>query len=1068
MSPAQNLDSRIEEDKKQKILTKASFDAITGDLFLTKGDSLMAYKLYANGLTNLDKIDTSDSDLHEKLLHNLFFLTYELRAYDQSASYGQKYIEFIAGKYGRYSSKYQDVSEDLKNCSDAQASKNWFEQDDRIVPNNKKHSETRYTLEDGLNSCNKAQTALQNEDYESALTFAKQSAAIYKDHSFTNTVYYAHSLYIIGVAYKKIGDPLLSISYLEESKAICVKLEGKNSEDCFRCNQDLSSANVLLGNFQKALVFSEENLRIAKFVYGEESTEYAYSLFEMGRIKCEMLEYEGAYSFLSQASRLSEKVGESSIYLLAELCVGEIEMLLGNIDAAVNRFNNIRSNNPRDSEISALIPIIEAHQALSSYLSGRYGEAEKLVSNIRMDSLNNETRESAHINALLLHALGIYYIISQNYTKAIEVLLPSLSALEIAIGKDNDTFAGILRLIGVAYLYEGSHPIKSLEFLSAAAEVIRRNYGASFPSYQTYLYTYYFAKAKIGKSFSKQDVCQMYESAHHLYKNTIFQMTRDERLANISHQSNLKPLIAKGCISLRDYETLYNYSLLYKGALLDANTRIERYVKQNTSDELKDKLKQLKALRQATANTSLQRKRNDVNGCLSSIASRLGSTEAIINANTEMQILEREILSSINEQSKDSDIEYSYQTIRNNLKQEDICVEFIEVEDVNGKESLSPVSEYYALLCRKDWNSPKCIYLMSKSELEGFVQSGMDLYTFGTKAAEDAYSKIWSQILSYVQSSSSVYFSPDGLLYKVPIENIPAPDGEPVCFSYQTHRVSSTRNICTNEVECTISTSALYGGILYDVDSSKMKEMSNRYNEGINSSTSRGTLFRSGGRIQWNYLPNTKDEIDHIAKLMNSFGTCDIYSGVEGNEESFKALPQKGRNIIHIASHSFYVENNNNVLPTSIQRLIPQDDLQTLQSDAMYRSGLVLAGANHVWLGQYDIDDIEDGILTSAEISDLDLSKTQLVVLSSCDSGLGDVTTEGTFGLQRAFKNAGVKTIIMTMWNVDDVATQYMMTQFYKHLSAGVNKKSAFTSAKAETKAKYKDPYYWAPFVMLD
>ena len=127
-----------------------------------------------------------------------------------------------------------------------------------------------------------------------------------------------------------------------------------------------------------------------------------------------------------------------------------------------------------------------------------------------------------------------------------------------------------------------------------------------------------------------------------------------------------------------------------------------------------------------------------------------------------------------------------------------------------------------------------------------------------------------------------------------------------------------------------------------------------------------------------------------------------------------------------------------------------------------------MAGGNKAWTGEPVPDGVEDGILTAEEISTLDLRNCDVVVLSACETGLGEITDEGVYGLQRAFKNAGVNTIIMSLWEVDDDATSFMMQSFYRNLLKGMEKKDAFEASQKDLKKKYTDPRYWAAFIMLD
>jgi CHAT domain-containing protein len=133
---------------------------------------------------------------------------------------------------------------------------------------------------------------------------------------------------------------------------------------------------------------------------------------------------------------------------------------------------------------------------------------------------------------------------------------------------------------------------------------------------------------------------------------------------------------------------------------------------------------------------------------------------------------------------------------------------------------------------------------------------------------------------------------------------------------------------------------------------------------------------------------------------------------------------------------------------------------------------LILAGAQKAWLGEPIPDNVEDGVLLAEEIATMDLTGTDLVVLSACETGLGEITSEGVFGLQRAFKKAGVQTLIMSLWKVDDNATSLFMRTFYKQWLGGKSKHAAFLDAQAAVReckeSDYSNPYYWASFIMLD
>ncbi|MBR4214737.1 MAG: CHAT domain-containing protein, partial [Bacteroidales bacterium] len=208
-------------------------------------------------------------------------------------------------------------------------------------------------------------------------------------------------------------------------------------------------------------------------------------------------------------------------------------------------------------------------------------------------------------------------------------------------------------------------------------------------------------------------------------------------------------------------------------------------------------------------------------------------------------------------------------------------------------------------------------------------------------------------------------------------------------------------------------------------------------------------------------LIGTKIEAQQITDILRNNGyqvseNNDIYA----TEESFKNLSGSGLNLLHIATHGFYQPKD-----TVVNNSYEKEDISLSQS------GLLFAGANSAIDPQKrkEIPEgFDDGILTAKEISRMDLKGLDLVVLSACQTGLGEVTSEGVFGLQRGFKKAGANTIVMSLWKVDDNATKDLMTEFYKNLVSGKSKRDAFLGAQAMLRSKYKDPKKWAAFVMVD
>ena len=168
--------------------------------------------------------------------------------------------------------------------------------------------------------------------------------------------------------------------------------------------------------------------------------------------------------------------------------------------------------------------------------------------------------------------------------------------------------------------------------------------------------------------------------------------------------------------------------------------------------------------------------------------------------------------------------------------------------------------------------------------------------------------------------------------------------------------------------------------------------------------------------------------------------------------------------ILHIATHGFF-------LPDQKKNKTKEEgngNVYSLAEDPLMRSGLVLAGGNYAWSGNPPVDGVDDGIATAYEISQLNFSTTELLVLSACETALGDIKgTEGVFGLQRGFKMAGVKKMIVSLWQVPDKETAELMSAFYTYWINGKTINEAFYQAQGELRKKYP-ALYWAAFVLVE
>ena len=224
-------------------------------------------------------------------------------------------------------------------------------------------------------------------------------------------------------------------------------------------------------------------------------------------------------------------------------------------------------------------------------------------------------------------------------------------------------------------------------------------------------------------------------------------------------------------------------------------------------------------------------------------------------------------------------------------------------------------------------------------------------------------------------------------------------------------------------------------------------------------------------------MNNTKEEILGISKVLSNSGIeNELFSGRTGTEESFKSLSGKDINIIHLATHGMYVSQIDALKKREEQNFVfisSDEGKYSVQNDmSLTRSALVMSGGNKLLRRESISLKEDDEILTALEISNLEFKELDLVVLSACQTALGDVDSEGVYGLQRGFKKAGANTILMSLDKVDDEATKILMVEFYRNLMSGKTKHQSLKDAQKYLRqidnGKYDKPEYWASFILLD
>jgi CHAT domain-containing protein len=345
--------------------------------------------------------------------------------------------------------------------------------------------------------------------------------------------------------------------------------------------------------------------------------------------------------------------------------------------------------------------------------------------------------------------------------------------------------------------------------------------------------------------------------------------------------------------------------------------------------------------------------------------------------------------------------------------------------------------------------------------------------------ARDLGRKLHDLVFAPVQKelgeAELIFLSPDGALNLLPFEILTDPDGRYLIEKYTFNYLATGRDLAGfSEKKKSIGKAFLLGDPDFDLDPQKKSQAMDRLGVRIDSTV---VAMRSSeqGRLHFGRLPGTRKEVMAINDLFGS-NQCALFLDSSALKEVLQSF--KTPRIVHLATHGFFLKDQDMSSLQGFRGVGGTDSFMSMDhgffrpsgprvnlENPLLRSGLALAGANRSVPGQGS-----DGLLTADEVLDLRLRGTEMVVLSACETGLGEVKTgEGVFGLRRAFTQAGARSLVMSMWSVPDEPTKDLMVEFYKNILSGkMDRCQALRRAALKMKEKYGDnPYYWGAFVFL-
>ena len=535
----------------------------------------------------------------------------------------------------------------------------------------------------------------------------------------------------------------------------------------------------------------------------------------------------------------------------------------------------------------------------------------------------------------------------------------------------------------------------------------------------------------------QKDISELLRCAGHELASSLRELTYNERSRYIESYTDILtrqiPFYAYHEPSDTLTEAAYNAVLMTKGALLTSENIVKKVIEESNDDALEDLWDELK-----TDRTVLSK---ELEKDVQSRRLNVDSLQARIDNLEDLLIVRCKSVGDITRNMK-----LTWSDIRQHLHSDDIAIEILSFPV--GTDSVV----YAALSLRKNSESPKLTKLFYEKQLKQVP----DTLSYLCPEMTDL---VWRPLMPELKGVRNIYFSPAAALYNIGIEYLPGME------EYNIYRLSSTRELVIGEKVVADNNAVLFGGL--DYNAAFCPQLAgDRYKE-------HAYLRDLALRGAQGALPQTKVEVEQIRLEMDKARwNCELLTDGDGTEESFKSLSGRKLRTLHLSTHGFYytADEADHFSYSFFQIDHP---FVSAEDRMLNRSGLILSGANHILEDEVLPDNVEDGILTAREIADVDLHGLDLVVLSACRTGLGDLSqSEGVFGLQRGFKKAGANTILMSLWKVDDRATQILMTHFYHSLLAGKSKYEALQSAQKRLrkveKGKYASPKYWAAFIMLD
>jgi len=559
---------------------------------------------------------------------------------------------------------------------------------------------------------------------------------------------------------------------------------------------------------------------------------------------------------------------------------------------------------------------------------------------------------------------------------------------------------------------------------------------------KTTIHNYYFRGGSLHKVIKEIDELE------YSYI-TLREVKRIEYLNDIQAKINKCYLGTTGKVDKYKIQKVINLLLNTKSMSLEHSISIRNLIHKIDDETLIDIEVELREINKIIAKTEmklLQEDTSNINRLIIHINKLYEDRDIIVN----------KILRDKNLKESMKRKPLKWQEIQKKLKRNEIIIDIVRVDTSS---QITPVYGYHVSIIKKGIH-PLFIPLTDEKIISGLLHAdsnGQPEYMQHMLLRKELYKSIWQPLLPYLDGIKTVHISPAGLLHRVSFEALQDEKRQYLGEQFQFHYYSSIRDFIKEKpLQQSYEDVILMGDILYDLEDTLQYQTEEWY------------TMRNGGRGKVRRLEATLKEVIDIHKICDSMGIKNtMLTFNKATEDTIQHFSgERAPSILHLATHGMFLE------PIDVPKTggTTEERLRSF-TNPLQRSVLMLYGANHRWeKNEPTIGTDEDGIFTALEVTALDLRKTDLVVLSACSTALGEVqhNTEGVFGLQRAFKLAGVDYVVASLWDVDDGATKDLMVEFYKNLlERKQDPATALRNAKNHFREKW-DPELWAGFILIE